>query len=94
MPATIPVAGVKATPAGSVPVVNERVGVGAPVAVTVKLPGEATVKVAALTLVIIGAAPSVSMKDAEMGPGRGRVVPPQVVSWSMETMASGSRTIV
>ena len=48
--------GVKVTPAGSVPLVRLRVGVGEPVVVTVKLPGVPLVKVVALALVKAGAA--------------------------------------
>ena len=50
----MPVAGVKVTPAGRVPVI-ERVGAGEPVAVTVKVPAEPRVKLALLGLVMTGA---------------------------------------
>ena len=48
--------GVKVTPAGRVPLVRLRVGVGEPLVVTVKLPGLPLVKVVLLALVKVGAA--------------------------------------
>ena len=46
--------GVKVTPVGSDPM-SDSVGVGVPVAVTVKLPADNTVNVVAFKLVILGA---------------------------------------
>jgi hypothetical protein len=51
----------RVTPLGSVPL-WVKVGVGKPLAVTVKVPGELTVKVARLLLVIPGAWRTVSVK--------------------------------
>lgn len=56
VPARAPVAALKLTPAGRAPVCD-NVGVGEPVAVTVKLPSVPTLNVAALALVISGAVP-------------------------------------
>ena len=54
VPERTPVAAVKVTPLGKVPV-SDSVGAGEPVAVTVKLPALPTVNVAELALVIAGA---------------------------------------
>ena len=54
VPASFPVAAVKVTPDGNVPD-SDSVGVGEPVAVTVKEPAVPTVKLVLLTLVIVGA---------------------------------------
>ena len=65
VPASAPVAGVKVTPVGGVPDID-NVGVGVPVAVTVRLPKDATENVAVLALVILGATPSVNVRLADM----------------------------
>src|SRR5207245_601792 len=54
VPLKTPVPTLNVTPPGNVPV-SLRVGVGKPVAVTVKLPAVATVKVVLFALVIVGA---------------------------------------
>ena len=51
----------RVTPLGSAPV-SLKVGAGLPVAVTVKLPAEPTVKVAELAEVMVGASSTVSVK--------------------------------
>src|SRR5712692_6732653 len=61
VPLSTPVAAVKVTPLGSVPV-SLSVGAGLPVAVTVKLPAVPTVKVALLALVMAGAWLTVRVK--------------------------------
>jgi len=61
VPLRTPVAGVNVTPAGNAPV-SLKVGLGVPVAVTVKVPGVPTVNVVLLALVITGAVFTVSVK--------------------------------
>jgi hypothetical protein len=61
VPESTPVAGLKATPAGSAPVI-ESVGAGKPVATTVCVPAVPTWKVAAAALAIAGAWLTVSVK--------------------------------
>jgi len=59
VPASVPVAGLKVTPPGRVPVM-ERVGSGTPIAVTLKVPANKMLKVTLLALVMDG--PSVTVK--------------------------------
>jgi hypothetical protein len=61
VPARIPVAAVKVTPAGRVPV-TLKVGAGVPVAVTVKVPAVPTVNVVVPALVIVGGWLTVNVK--------------------------------
>jgi hypothetical protein len=61
VPAKMPVAGVKVTPPGRVPLM-ERVGAGTPVAVTVKVPANPMLKVVWLALVMDGPAVTVKVK--------------------------------
>ena len=53
MPANAPLPGVKLTPVGGAPAIDS-VGAGVPVAVTLKVPADNTVKVVALTLLNCG----------------------------------------
>ena len=57
----MPVAAVKVTPVGRVPVI-ERVGIGEPVAVTVNAPAVPSVKLVLLALVMMGASLIVMLK--------------------------------
>src|SRR5207245_3753352 len=61
VPLSTPVVALNVTPLGKVPV-SLKVGVGKPVAVTVKLPAVPTVNVVLLALVMVGAWFTVSVK--------------------------------
>ena len=64
VPASTPVAGVKVTADGNDPA-RDRLGVGVPVAETVKVPGAPTVNVVVLALVIAGGVTRTKLNVAE-----------------------------
>ena len=65
VPLSTPVVELSVTPLGSAPV-SVKVGAGEPVAVTVNVPGVATVNVALVALVIAGGTPTVCGTPAEV----------------------------